>query len=246
MDAGSRWPVPERKSARPCIFFRNCKKKGTNNPRCTTKDKLTADAEICIKLMELLVTKAPMVRQAHFKSCIKVAEACGDQERVTAILDTMHQQEVRKSWQNTNWSTKAPLTRSVLSVKMPMDKGDEESEEFKTKTGVHMKVSTQLVEHFHKVFTAQYYKGKLFDNIAFIEDTEYTRQIMEGTYAFPEDTDLTTRLLPEETAVTFEKLSGKKDAACSTSATSTPRRLITIYQSSMRQSYQPQQNEESL
>ena len=34
------------------------------------------------------------------------------------------------------------------------------------------------------------YSGKLVDDIGFLGDTEAAQQILEGTYEFPEDTDL--------------------------------------------------------
>jgi hypothetical protein len=66
------------------------------------------------------------------------------------------------------------------------------------------------LECFCKTFTAPYYTGKLFDDVGFIGDTECARQILEDTYLFPKGTDPVTRLLLEETVVTFEKLSGKE------------------------------------
>ena len=88
--------------------------------------------------------------------------------------------------------------------------GDKGFEEVNTEAGVHIKVNTNLSERFCKAFTAPCYKSKLFDTIGFIGDTECTSQIPEGTYIFPKDTDMATRLLLEEAAVTFKKLSGKE------------------------------------
>ena len=62
-------------------------------------------------------------------------------------------------------------------------------EEFKTKEGVFMACSKQLSERFRLAFTAKCHQGQLFDDIGFLGDTESARQILEGTYEFPPDTD---------------------------------------------------------
>ena len=53
-----------------------------------------------------------------------------------------------------NRTAKAPGAYSGLSVNITTDKGAGGFREFKTKEGVHMKVSTQLPERFRKAFTA--------------------------------------------------------------------------------------------
>ena len=54
--------------------------------------------------------------------------------------------------------------------------------------------------------------GKIFDDIGFLGDTEDARRILEGTYTYPTDTDPATRLLLEEAAITFAKLSKEQVA----------------------------------
>ena len=68
-------------------------------------------------------------------------------------------------------------------------------------------MSKNLSEHFRLAFTAKCYEGKLFDDIGFLGDTDCARQILEGTYTYPPDTDPATRLLLEEATITFAKLS---------------------------------------
>ena len=113
------------KVLKPRNLFRDCRKNGIKDPRDMTRDDLGAEVAIFTKDLKLLAKKAPMLRHAHLKSLVKAAEARGDQGRVTAILKILHREAGMKRWQNVNRTTKAPRARSILSVKVPTDEGDE-------------------------------------------------------------------------------------------------------------------------
>ena len=71
-----------------------------------------------------------------------------------------------------------------------------------------MQVSTHLVECFSNASVGPYYSGKVFYDIGLIGDT--ARHILEVTYEFSNDTHPDTRLLLEDAAVIFKKLSGEE------------------------------------
>ena len=52
----------------------------------------------------------------------------------------------------------------------------------------------------------------MFDDVGFLGDTEVVGHILDGTYAFPPDTDPATKLLFEEAAHTFSQLSADEVA----------------------------------
>lgn len=82
-------------------------------------------------------------------------------------------------------------------MKVPYEEG-KGVDEFNTDEDVFLQVSKNLSERFRLAFSAPSYSGNLFDNFGYIGDTEATQKILEGTYAYPEDTDPATRLLCEE------------------------------------------------
>ena len=94
------------------------------------------------------------------------------------------------------------------SSRFPLGVIDEEEgvEEFKTKEGVFFACSRNLSERFRLAFTASCYHGQLFDDIGFIGDTECAKQLLEGTYVFPPETDNATRLLFEEVARVYAEM----------------------------------------
>ena len=49
-------------------------------------------------------------------------------------------------------------------------------------------------------------KGKLFDDIGFIGDTECADQNLNSTYVLPPDTDPATKFLLDEAGLTFRKM----------------------------------------
>jgi hypothetical protein len=74
------------------------------------------------------------------------------------------------------------------------------------------KVVEQTSDHPSKCFRLAYsapcYRGKLFDDLGFIGDTECAQQILEGTYDFPLDTDTWTKKILQEANYTFSCMSG--------------------------------------
>ena len=96
----------------------------------------------------------------------------------------------------------------MLLVKVDLEDSLEEStEEFTTKDGVFLQVKKNLSERFCLAFTAPLCSGALFDGIGFLGDTEAVQQILEGAYVFPASTNPATKLLLEEAAIEYSKLS---------------------------------------
>ena len=116
-----------------------------------------------------------------------------------------------------NRSVGKKKARAATSVRVLRQVATEEGEEagfeeFKTEDGVFLEVSKELSSSFRRDFSAPCYSGGLFDDIGFLGDTVAARQILEGTYEFPPDTDPATKLLFEEAAHTFAKLSNEEIA----------------------------------
>ncbi len=63
-----------------------------------------------------------------------------------------------------------------------------------TEDGIFVQVSSHLSERFCLAFSALCYCGKLFNGLGFMGDTSAAQVILEGTYKFPANTYLATRL----------------------------------------------------
>ena len=162
-----------------------------------SQDDLNVEILVVQRKLKELEKKAPEMRRQHLKSIVKEAQRSGNTDRASRILQILHREAARKRWRTVNRTTRKPRGRQVTSVKVPSQEFDEGFEEFKTEKGVFDAVAVGLSERFRLAFTAQCYSGQLFDDIGFVGDTECARQILEGTYVFPPDTDPATRLLLE-------------------------------------------------
>ena len=97
-------------------------------------------------------------------------------------------------------STKPKKGRAVYNVRV---ENGNKTEEVSSEEGIFSHVSTNFSERFKLAFTAKCYSGQLFDDIGFLGDTDNAKAILEGTYIFPNDTDLATKLLVEEAVHTY-------------------------------------------
>ena len=92
----------------PCNLFRDCDKHDLEDPRLITPAQLHLEIHICnLKISELHKT-APQMRRDHLTSCIKEAEAAGDDKRKEAIIAIIRKEVKRKRWRLVNRSTKKP------------------------------------------------------------------------------------------------------------------------------------------
>jgi hypothetical protein len=72
--------------------------------------------------------------------------------------------------------------------------------------------SDHLSECFCLAYSAPCYQGQLFDNLGFMGDTECSKQILEGTYEYPPNTDVWLKKILQEAHYTFSRMSGAKIA----------------------------------
>jgi hypothetical protein len=72
--------------------------------------------------------------------------------------------------------------------------------------------SNHLSECFHLAYCAPCYQGQIFDDLGFMGDTECSKQIFEGTYEYPPNTNVWTKKILQEAHYTFSRMSGAKIA----------------------------------
>ena len=188
----------------PRNLFRACRKAKLAPREMSIDDVECEIAHAHRKILELKLL-APEMRRKHLKKCLQRAKDKGDETKAAEILRILHKEANRKRHARIKYSTGKPPMGSVVSVKVNL--GDGGTEEFNTKEGCFMAIEKNLSQRFRLAFTAPSCSGPLFDDIGFCGDTVAVQQILEGTYAFPPNTDPATRLLLEEAAVTYSKMS---------------------------------------
>ena len=194
----------------PRNLFRDCAKAEITDPRCITRLEVDLEIHICNKKLKEYAPQAAEMRRKHLKECLQKARDSEDDDKAAAILRILHREAIRARWKRVNYSSRKPKGRAVMSVKVKQDDG--ETEEISTEDGIFLTVSKTMSERFRLAFSAPAYRGKLFDDIGFLGDTEAAAAILNGTYVFPPGTDPATKLLLEEAAITFGKMSSEEVA----------------------------------
>ncbi len=63
-------------------------------------------------------------------------------------------------------------------------------------------------ECFRLAYSAPCFQGQIFDYLGFMGDTECSKQILEGTYDYPPNTNIWTKKIFQEAHYTFSRMSG--------------------------------------
>jgi hypothetical protein len=92
-------------------------------------------------------------------------------------------------------ATKPRRGAAPTSICVKSDGGDEQ---FDTQVEVEEQAACRLTDRFKLARDAPICSGQLFDDIGYLGDTQCTKAILEGTYAYPPEMDWDTRLLCEE------------------------------------------------
>jgi len=164
-------------------------------------DGMQIELFICWQKLGELKEKAPQLRWNHLNNCIKKAEIREDAENVTAIQKIPKEEANKSWWKYVHCSTRKPRGGNVVSIKVPID-GGPEVREFTTKENL-----TRQVRKIQTYLLYSFCSGQLFDSLSLLGDIE---QILEGTCVFLSDMDLATKLLLEEAAMPFSKLTSEK------------------------------------
>jgi hypothetical protein len=83
---------------------------------------------------------------------------------------------------------------------------------YDTKQDVVGHTLNHLSECFCLAYSALCYCGQLFDDLGFMGNTDCARQILEGTYDYPPDTNIWTKKILQEAHYIFSQMSGAEIA----------------------------------
>ena len=175
-----------------------------------TWEMVKAEVYICCKKIEELRLKAPEMRRQHLKNRLQHHRDRGDEKAAAAVLRILHREASVKRWRRVHRTTKRDRGQACLTVRVQTEEG---VDEIKTKDGVFATVSENLAERFRLAFSAPACQpGQLFDDIGFLGDTEAASRILENTYEYPPDTDPATKLLLQEAASMYARMTDEEVA----------------------------------
>ena len=195
------------KTRDPRNLFRECRRRGVKDPRQITRDELKTEFFVCKKNLIALSKNGPYFRRKFLQGLCNEAKLKGDSNRAAKISGILQKEASRKRWRRVNRSTRKARGGLTVAVKMPTTDNEAGFHEYKTQEGVFQAVSATLVERFQSALIAPCHRGKFFEDVGHLADGPVARQILEGTYEYPQDLDPATRWLFEEATATYAALS---------------------------------------
>ncbi len=181
------------KTKDPHNLFRECSKRGVKDPQKITTDELRTEFFVCKQNIVILEKNGPLV---------VLEREGGDTDRALKISGIIQKENMQKMWRRINRSTRKAHGSLTVAVKFPTVDGG--FNEFKTKEGVEGAVSPIILERFQLALVAPCHQGFFFEDVGHLVDGPVSQQILEGTYQYPLDMDLATRLLFEEAVHTYK------------------------------------------
>ena len=195
----------EGKTRDPRNLFQDCRTKGIKDPRLLSQDELTAEFYMCRHNLEILARNGQYFCLRFLKDLIAAARRSGNVSRATKVNGIIQKEAACKQWRRINRST--GKARGALTVRVKVPAAGGAVKEHTKAHGVFSEVSSVFMERFQSALIAQCHCGTFFKDIGHLADGPVAQQILEGTYEYPPDLDLATRLLFEEATATYAALS---------------------------------------
>jgi hypothetical protein len=176
-------------------FARACLASNIHDPFSLSDREIGLRIEACKARLRELKAVAPLLRLEHLRDCIHRAKERGDTLAVIQIRQIIRNEKLQRRWSGVKRSTKPRRGGAPTSIRVKSDGGDER---FDTQAEVEEQTARRLTDRFKLARDAPICLGQLFDDIGYLGDTQCTKAILEGTYAYPPEMDWHTRLLCEE------------------------------------------------
>ena len=138
-------------------------------------------------------------RRRHLTDRLQKAKARGDEEAEKRILEIISQEKQRSYWRRLNFATSKPKGRSVRVVSKEI--GDGGIIEYEGQSAVEKAIWGEIHnKRFYLGEQAPICKGSMRDAFGYLATTIAARQVLAGTYSYPEEFDQATRELCEACA----------------------------------------------
>jgi hypothetical protein len=197
----------------PQNLIRDCLRSHLFDPRSVSHSNIMIQIKIAYCKLSKLAKDAPAIRLQHLLDIQKSAEDWGDSSRSAIILEIITQEQERKKWKRINYTIQQTQGSNPLSIRV---QSGPIINTYDTEKDVVAHTADHLSDQFQLAYSAPCYRGQLFDDLGFMGDTECAQQILEGTYEYPQDTNIWTKKILQEAQYTFSRISGTKIATMTT------------------------------
>ena len=164
-----------------------------------TREEVEGGMQACREELREIQAQAPSLRERHLRRRLWAARDAEDEVEARELTRIIRREGERRRQNRINRVVRPPRGRAVQKVQLNDPKiVDKEDAIYKTtQDEIVSEVSKRLEVRFQLGKRAPASSGQLGRDLGEMADTEAGREILEGTYAFPEDCDAATRLLLE-------------------------------------------------
>ena len=174
-----------RRAARRC---------GINNPLRMPLHEVRLRLKECKKKCNYFRKHGHRHRRRHLVDRLQKAKESKNEEAETRILAIISREKQRSYWRRLNFATNKPKGRSARVVSDEV--GDGEVIEFEGKSAVEQAIFNEIHQkRFYLAEQAPICKGEMRDAFGYLATTIVARQVLEGSYNYPEWFDEATKEL---------------------------------------------------
>jgi hypothetical protein len=165
------------------------------HPEQLTMDELKDELQLaCIRKADLRKQTKGLCK-VHLRDGLIDAQTKRRHKQVAAIKQRCNQEESKRMWYLIKRTVKDPTNPSMLRVQRIVNG---EVKDYIVQENVKQAIQRKCKIHFTLAHSAPIVKSLLGNRLWYLSDESLARSIIMGTYEFPLDLDLATRLVLEE------------------------------------------------
>jgi hypothetical protein len=147
---------------------------------------------------------APALHFQHLLDLIENAKRHDDTTRAKAILEILRREKQKKQWQRNNHSTCPPCGGNPTAIQVQTPTG---TMKYNTEDTVFNNATEHLSKQFWLAYLAPIYSTQIPDDISHLGNTQSAQDILDGTYAYPSNTDQRMIEILQEAHILYQLLS---------------------------------------
>ena len=187
----------------PRNMFRDCYRMNIPDPRQVSYDTICIHIALTNAEISRLAKDAPALRREHLLSLIEDAEEKSDTVRAKAILEILRREAQKKKWRKINYSTRPPRGAAPTCIQVETPSG---TSTYRTEEEIFEHSAHHLSLRFRHAYSAPIYSSSLLQEVGPLGDTDRAQEILDGTFTYPQDTDVWTTKFFEEAQHTYAML----------------------------------------
>jgi len=187
----------------PRNLIRDCYKFNIPDPRTASYETICIHFEITNAEISRLAKDAPALRREHLLGLIEDAEEKSDTVRAQAILEILSREAQKKTWRKINYSTRPPRGAAPTCIQVETPSG---TTTYRTEDEIFDQSAHHLSLRFRHAFSAPIYASPLLQEVGPLGDTDRAQEILDGTFPYPDDTDIWTVRFFKEAQHTYSML----------------------------------------